>query len=360
MTFLAKGTICSKTTLNSQTWNDKPLNADKDDLKFVICMPTYNGESCIAETLKSILSQSFQNFTIVVSDDASTDKTIDVIKSFADKRIQIHKNARNLGYGRNLEVLRKLAKGDILFLMGQDDILSKDALWKTYNAFLLSEDVGVVTRPYFWFDKDVNTPVRAVRPYDRNKDSIISVFDGRKEIAKIFESVGQLSGLAYRTKYIDTPFHEDIFPSHIYPFASILKEHKVVYLKDYTVAVRIGTSVTRSNSRIYDTSPTGSWIRMFETVYAGDEYKDFRKECLNFITSDFNGLVQIKTSASTKILTREIVILIKYHWVNIFSIKFWLFASGTMLIPRKMLRTFVDGFKRRILSQTLNDVLLGI
>jgi glycosyltransferase involved in cell wall biosynthesis len=335
------------------------LDAPKESLEFIICIPTYNGASFIGQTLKSILTQDFQNYKIIISDDYSMDNTIEVVNSFRDGRIEVYKNKENLGYGKNLEVLRKLAKGDVLFLMGQDDILSKDAILKTYNAFLLDEDIGVITRPYFWFEDDIRHPVRAVRPYDKNEDSIISVFEGRKAIEKIFESVGQLSGLAYRIKYIDISFHEDIFPAHIYPFASILKRHKAVFLKDYTVAVRIGSSVTRHNSRIYDTSPTESWIKMFETVYNGEEYADLRKQCIHFITSThFDGLIQLKTSASMKILLREIGILIKYRNFNIFSIKFWTFALGAILVPRKILRILVDGFKRNILSKTLKDVII--
>src|SRR5208283_2688445 len=117
----------------------------KKDLKFTICVPTYNGGSFIGETLKSILAQDFQNYKIIISDDDSTDNTIDVIKSFGDEKIEVFKNKENLGYGKNLEVLRKLAKGDVLFLMGQDDILGKGALSKTHNAFLLDEDIGAVT-----------------------------------------------------------------------------------------------------------------------------------------------------------------------------------------------------------------------
>ena len=82
--------------------------------------------------------------------------------------------------------MKKLVKGDIIFLMGQDDILAKNALSKTYNAFLLDEDIGVVTRPYYWFNKDVRKPVRVVTPYNENKDSIISVFDGEPDIQNLF------------------------------------------------------------------------------------------------------------------------------------------------------------------------------
>ncbi len=330
------------------------------DLDFTICIPTYNGSTLIGETLKSILAQDFKNYKILVSDDNSTDDTVNVVKSFNDSRIEVYKNQLNLGYGKNLEVLRNLAKGDILFLMGQDDVLCKGALRKTNNAFLLSEDIGAVTRPYFWFDGDIKTPVRAVRPYDRNKDSIISIFDGKKEIEKIFESVGQLSGLAYRRKFLDMPFHIDIFPAHIYPFAHILRKHKVVFLKDYTVAVRIESSMTRHNSHIYDTSPTESWIKMFETVYADEDFANVRKDCIDFMSRHYEGLIQLKTAGSMKNLAREIVLLIKYRRNNIFNVKFWMFALGTILMPKKILRSFVDSFKRNVLSKTLKDISFEI
>lgn len=337
------------------------MGAPKNGLQFSICIPTYNGASFIEQTLKSILTQDFENYKIIISDDNSTDNTLEVVNSFSDGRIEVFKNKENLGYGKNLEVLRKLAKGDVLFLMGQDDLLARGALLKTYNAFLFDENIGVVTRPYFWFEKDIKHPVRAVRPYDKNQDSIISVFDDRKAIEKIFESVGQLSGLAYRMKYVDIAFHEDIFPAHIYPFASILKKHKAVFLKDYTIAVRIESSVTRHNSHIYDTSPTESWIKMFETVYNGEEFADLRRQCIDFITSThFDGLVQLKTSASMKVLLREIIVLTRYRWRNIFNVKFWLFSLSAILVPRKLLRILVDGFKRTILSKTLRDVTFEI
>ncbi len=327
-------------------------------LKFIIGIPTYNGASLIEETLKSILSQSFQNFEIIISDDCSEDNTVEVIKKFKDKRIKIHQNKTNLGYGRNLKVLRKLIDGDVLFLMGQDDILLKDALLKTHNAFLLDEDIGAVTRPFYWFYYDnVKQPVRAIFPYDQNKNAVLSIFDGKKEMQKIFESVGQLSGLAYRIKYLDTDFHDETFPAHIYPFASITKKHKVVYLKDNTVAIRIASSQTRYKSSIYDISPTESWIKMFKTIYAGRRYEKIRNYGIKFIaTTNFVGLVQIKNYGSFKNLLKEIFILIKYHWQNLSNPKFWFFVLGTIFVPRRILIWLVDNYKNKVLSRKLKNV----
>jgi hypothetical protein len=155
-------------------------------------------------------------------------------------------------------------------------------------------------------------------------------------------------------------FNEDIFPAHIYPFASIIKNHPIVFLKDYTVAVRIDSSMTRHNSRIYYSSPTETWIKMFNTVYAEPKYENLRKQCVNFMTGDYNGLIQLKTSGSMKLLVKEIIILAKYRPVNVINAKFWLFSLGTILVPGKLLRVLVDWFKRNVLSKTLNGVTFEI
>ena len=57
-----------------------------------VCMATYNGEKYIKEQLSSILSQLSEKDEIIVSDDSSTDKTVEIIESFQDKRIKILKN----------------------------------------------------------------------------------------------------------------------------------------------------------------------------------------------------------------------------------------------------------------------------
>jgi len=329
-------------------------------LKFSICIPTYNGSKWIKKTLESILFQSLQNFEIIISDDCSKDNTIELIKRIKDRRIKINQNKINLGYGKNLQVLRKLAKGDILFLMGQDDILLRDALLKTYNAFMLGEEIGLVTRPYYWFYEDVRKPVRAIFPYDSARDRIVSVLDGKKEVQKIFESVGQLSGLAYRRKYMDMDFHKETFPAHIYPFASITKKYKVVYLKDYTVAVRIESSQTRFKKSIYDISPTKSWVKMFNTIYREKKYEEVRKAGIEQMAKNYIGLVQLKNYSTFRNLLREILILIKLRPLNLLNPGFWFFSLGTVFTPRRLLIWLADNYKRVVLAKRLRSIKIEI
>lgn len=327
-----------------------------DSLKLVIAIPTYNGAGVIGETLKSILSQSFGDFSLQIVDDASTDNTVAVIEKFTDPRIRITRRRENLGFAGNLKALSRSVKGDILFLMGQDDILLKDALKKTYRAFLRGEAIGAVTRPYYWFDEDAAKPVRVVTPYNEHEDAVISLSDGEREVRKIFESLGQLSGLAYRLKYLTVGFHEECFPAHIYPFAGIARDHPVVFLKDYTVAVQIGSSQTRFKSSIYDISPTLSWVKMFRTVFAGEKYREVRKTGIEQMAAHFVGLVQLKNYSTFGNLIREIFILVKLRPRNLINLKFWFYALGTILIPRKALIWLVDNFKKWVLSRRLAGI----
>lgn len=322
-------------------------------LKFSICIPTYKGVDLIGDALESIFSQKFQDYEIIVGNDSPEDhqKMKKKLDSYKDLRIRFFANQKNLGCPLNLRKLANEAQNEILFFLAQDDVLLGEALQKTHDAFFLDKDVGAVTRPYYQFYDDVKKPVRVITPYDKNKDSVISVFDGEREVRKIFESLGQVSGLAYRKKWIETDFHEEIFPTHIYPFASVARKHKIVFLKDYTVAVRIPSSQCRFKSSIYDISPVKSWVKMLETVYAGPKYETVRKQAVKFITTtNFVGLIQIKNYSSFKNLLREIFLLVRYRWQNIFNPKFWFFVLGCLITPPFVLILLVDWYKNNIAS----------
>lgn len=327
------------------------------DLKFSILIPTYKGASVIGETLKSILSQKFDNFDIIIQEDASKDNIEKVVRSFNDKRIKFFRNEKNLGYPKNLENARKNATGDIIYLMGQDDILGKDALLDTYNAFKLSDDIGAVTRPYYWFDKNINVPVRAKEQLNPNQNEIIKITDDYQKVIAVFKTLDQLSGLAFRAKYMDLPFHEDIFPSHVYPFASIFKKHPIVFLKDYNVAVRIATSQTRTLSSIYEKSPLQSWVELFDNVFYEKKFESIKNYCIkNFVAINYVGLVQMRNYAKYEYFLREVLYLLKYRWQNIFSISFWFFSLGCIITPVSLLIPLVDLYKNKINSKKLKYI----
>lgn len=88
-----------------------------------VCMATYNGEKYIEEQLLSIISEISENDEIIISDDGSTDNTLEIVKRLSDKYPFIHTiEGPKKGVVLNFENAIKHSKGDIIFLSDQDDI----------------------------------------------------------------------------------------------------------------------------------------------------------------------------------------------------------------------------------------------
>jgi len=323
-----------------------------------ICMPTYNGMPFIRDTVACLLQQDFTDYELIVCDDASTDETCRTIESFGDPRIRLIRNSGNLGYGKNLERCRLSALGEIIVLMGQDDIVSDGMLARIHEVFTQHPEVGALTRPYYWFHGELRRPVRDKPPVEGERDVVLSLREAEPEqVFSAFSSMDQLSGLAMRREWIEHPVHEHIFPAHAYPMASIWKKHRLMCLKDYTVAVRIESSQARYVSRIFNPSPLWTWVRMFETVYPEPEFDGIRTRCIrDFVARNYVGLVQIRNFGRYSWLLREIGMLVKYRPLNLLVPQFWFFSMGCMVLPPALLLKMVDSFKRHVLSRSIGPI----
>ncbi|QIA08549.1 glycosyltransferase family 2 protein [Draconibacterium halophilum] len=87
-----------------------------------VCIPTYNGEAYIKEQLDSILNQTRTVDEIIISDDSSTDHTVEIIQSYNNPRIKLFEKQKFSNPIFNLEFALKQAKGDYIFLADQDDV----------------------------------------------------------------------------------------------------------------------------------------------------------------------------------------------------------------------------------------------
>lgn len=87
-----------------------------------ICIATYNGARYIGEQLASILKQLSAEDEVVVSDDGSTDGTLDIVRRFNDHRIRIVDGPQRHSPTLNFEWALRNAKGEYIFLADQDDV----------------------------------------------------------------------------------------------------------------------------------------------------------------------------------------------------------------------------------------------
>lgn len=106
-----------------------------------VVMSVYNGELHIKEAMESILSQTFADFEFVIINDASTDTTESIIKSFNDPRIKLIKNDKNLGLAKSLNIGLDLAKGKYISRMDADDISLPERFQKQFD--FMEENPGI-------------------------------------------------------------------------------------------------------------------------------------------------------------------------------------------------------------------------
>lgn len=98
--------------------------------QLTVLMPVYNAEKYLAEAIESILQQSFRDFEFLIIDDGSTDRSVEIVQSYADPRIRFIQNEKNLGISATLNKGIALAAAEYIARMDADDISYPDRLAK--------------------------------------------------------------------------------------------------------------------------------------------------------------------------------------------------------------------------------------
>ena len=109
---------------------------------FSVVIPLYNKENYISETINSVLKQSVQDFELIVINDGSTDKSLDIVKSFNDFRISLI-DQKNIGLSATRNKGIKLAKGRIVALLDADDLWQPNFLKEIKSFHEAHPDIDV-------------------------------------------------------------------------------------------------------------------------------------------------------------------------------------------------------------------------
>ncbi|MEM7163992.1 MAG: glycosyltransferase family 2 protein [Planctomycetota bacterium] len=101
--------------------------------KVSLGLPVYNGEAFVEQAIRSALAQTFEDFELIICDNASTDSTSEICEYFAgiDSRIQYHRNPENIGAAPNFNLALELAKGEYFKWVAHDDVLEPEYLEQT-------------------------------------------------------------------------------------------------------------------------------------------------------------------------------------------------------------------------------------
>lgn len=122
-----------------------------------VIIPLYNAEKYIADCLNSILAQTFQNFEVIVVNDCSTDTSPAIVESFMEKfggRLKIRRTEKNSGVGASRSRGFDFSRGEYVFFMDNDDLITKTALEELYTLAKNFDAEVVYCEKYYLTDND--------------------------------------------------------------------------------------------------------------------------------------------------------------------------------------------------------------
>lgn len=124
--------------------------------KVSVIMAVYNGSDYLREAIDSVLCQTYDDFELIIVDDASTDNSLEIIKSYKDERIVIICNENNMKLPRSLNKGISKAKGEYIVRMDADDICLPDRFAKQVDFMEKNLDIAASSGNYIIIDADGN------------------------------------------------------------------------------------------------------------------------------------------------------------------------------------------------------------
>lgn len=118
--------------------------------KITVYIPTYNHGKYLKKAVDSVLSQTYQDFELIIIDDASTDNTSEILKHYqSHPKIKILRNKRNLGFIRSAHKAIRMAKGQYILRLDADDFLDENTLLVLSNILDHHPEIDLVYPDFF-------------------------------------------------------------------------------------------------------------------------------------------------------------------------------------------------------------------
>jgi len=264
-----------------------------------ICIPAYNNEGFIKETIESILNQTYKNFELIVVDDKSRDNTVKVVEEIKDARIKLFKNEKNLGMVGNWNRCLELANGEYVKLICADDILYPDCVAKEVKVLEHYPNVNMVVSNTALVNNDGKKTGEFRRYFKKG------VVKG-KEVVKMSLLIQNFFGAPvntmFRKKALEKSGKFDI---------------DFTYILDFDLWIRIAAlgdiyilKETLNGFRIRNDSNTGMLINTKQDVYV-DEHKRLLEKYMRLETVKFTKFDYKLSIFIRKIRNRMINVYLK-------------------------------------------------
>lgn len=227
--------------------------------KVSVVMAVYNVEKYIRQTIDTVVKQTLQNIEIIIVDNKSTDKTLEIINEYAkyDKRFTVYKNSENLkqGLARNFGV--KMARAPYIFFLDGDDYLELTALEKLYNR-ITETDADITLCTWNQFDDrtgkiDKNHVYAKLKQIPEEFDD--KTFNWRDIKHSVFWQTSVPWDKIYKRDFLinkNVLFPGGIyFEDNVFVYDALFKAEKISVLREDLIFYRINRKNAVTNSRNY-------------------------------------------------------------------------------------------------------------
>jgi glycosyltransferase involved in cell wall biosynthesis len=238
-------------------------------------VPVYNSERYLAETLRSILAQTFTDFEIVISDNASTDGTQLICNDFvrADPRVRYVRQQRNMGVTRNYNVLVALARGRFLKWSSSNDIIQPQFLAACVPILEARDDVVLVYTRTRYFDALSGSVLDHADNLDLQGDDAVERYkqcDERLVANNIINGVIRLRALKSSTLHGDYPSSDIPLMTELALYGKFVEVPQPLFYRRTEAGARYGTGTASVHRLYYPDDTYGSsrrdWQRMCQMI----------------------------------------------------------------------------------------------
>ncbi|XPF93995.1 glycosyltransferase family 2 protein [Colwellia sp. RE-S-Sl-9] len=210
-------------------------------MKVSIGIPFYNPGNFLKQSIYSILNQTFTDFELILLDDGSTDNSLEIAKSFDDRRIKVISDGKNKSLPVRLNQIIDIAQGEYIARMDADDLVSLDRIIKQVKLLDNSPDIDIVATGLCSIT-DENEVIGYRQPSVEVLDNL-----------SVSDAIFGLSGIAHATIlvrkswYLRNSYNENTKLKEDYQLwidAAIKKDLKVAFIKEPLYYYREESSVS--------------------------------------------------------------------------------------------------------------------
>ncbi len=223
-----------------------------NDIKISILTASYNYENCINEAIESVISQTYDNWELIIVDDGSTDNSVKVIQSYCEKdsRIKLykHENGENKGLKETILLGLKKCEGDFVAFLESDDLFLPNYLEKKVKVIKENPNIDLIF-------------------------SAVEMFGEQSEIDGYQEYFSEILGLIKKHKY-PCELNKDFLRSNIIPtFSCVMVKKNLLLNCNFNSAIRpfldwyLWTQISAKKAQFYFCDEKLSKWRMHKTSY---------------------------------------------------------------------------------------------